>query len=109
MNQGDCLTGKVFESVRLAGDTVVECEFFQLEAVIDGERTRLQGKGPVPEGCIYDSRHNGLELTTVLESIPPTYVVGCNCGYKVRMKDVNAGFRYSGEFRKLEPKIEYTI
>jgi len=94
----DYLTGKVFESVRFDGHTVIENESFQLEAVLEGEVTRLQAKGSAPQECLYDKRHSGLELRDALESLPPIYLVGCNCGYTVGMKDVNEGFRYSGKF-----------
>lgn len=94
LNPSDHFTGKVFRSYRFDGHTSIENEKFQLEAVIDGQTTRLQAEGQIPEGCLYDRRHSGLELKSVLESYPAIYVVGCNCGYEARMRDVNAGFRY---------------
>ncbi len=95
----DYLTGKVYISSRFDGHTVIENESFQLEAVIGGEVTRLQAKSSAPEECLYDKRHSGLELRDALESLPPLYIVGCNCGYTVGMKDVNESFRYSGKFK----------
>ncbi len=89
----DGLTGKFYMGTQLENNS------FQLEAVIDGEVTRLQANGSVPADCLYDKRHSGLKLERVQETFPPTYIVGCNCGYTVGMKDVNEGFRYFDKFQ----------
>ena len=83
------LTGKVFTVRKEFKDE----EKFQLEAIADdGNITRLQSEGPLPEACLYDKRHSGLKVIAVLESFPAQYSVGCNCGYRKIMQDVNAVF-----------------
>ena len=94
------LTGKVFVGSWFDDYTAIENDSFQLEAMLDGQVTRLQADVPVPEDCFYDKRHSGLEIKRVLEKFPPKYVVGCNCGYEVTMTDVNEGFRYRNDFKK---------
>ena len=74
---------------------------FQLEAVINGHVTRLQADGSIPESCLYDRRHTGLEAKRVLETWPPDYLVGCRCGYEVVMKDVNRGYDFVINFQDL--------
>ncbi len=83
------LTGKVFIPRELL---IERGKVYQLEAEIDGEMTRLQGEGSVPETCLFHTKHSGLEVVRVLKSMPPQYAIECNCGYKVVMKDVNSGF-----------------
>ena len=86
------LTGKVFVKYE-AFVRKEEDKGFQLEAVIDGNMTRLQASGEVPEACLFDRRHSGLRIKEVLESFPPQYVVGCDCGYKANMSDVNSEYK----------------
>jgi hypothetical protein len=90
-------TGKAFKK-RIQLDEKKESHYFQLEAMIDGELTRLQAEGDVPERCLYDKRHS-LLINGALESYPPIYLVGCECGYSVQMEDVNS------RFEKLEAGI----
>lgn len=80
------LTGKVF--VRSQSFSVPK-KTFQLEAVIDGNVTRLQAEGEAPEACLHDKRHSGLKITGIMESLPPQYNVSCDCGYSVHTQDVN--------------------
>ena len=86
----DELTGKVFVKselhVKEKGD-----KGFQLEAIIDGNLTRLQASGEVPVACVYDRRH---ELSVAArESLPPQYIVSCKCGYQIEMADVNSHYK----------------
>ena len=67
-------------------------DVYQVEARIYGEITRLQSEGPFPEDCFFSRRHSGLKLLGILESYPPIYEVGCDCGYKARLHDVNTKF-----------------
>ena len=67
-------------------------DVYQVEAVIDGEVMRLQGQGPLPEECVYDRRHSGLRVIGVFEGNIPTYEIGCGCGYRIVMDDVNVRF-----------------
>jgi len=85
------LTGKAFRHSRPFRPEGGQVDpSFQLEAEIeDGSITRLQAKGQVPEECIFDSRHK-LEITGVLESLPPLFTVECSCcGFRVNMEDPN--------------------
>ena len=73
------------------GDT--SPKHFQLEAIADdGNITRLQAEGEVPEKCLHDDRHK-LEIVSVLECYPPIYVVRCNCGYRAQMQNPNETYQ----------------
>ncbi len=83
----DILTGEVFVRSHAFQQPI---KTFQLEAIIDGKTTRLQVDGEVPEACLFDEGHySGLKITGVMESLPPQYNLGCDCGYSVTAHDVN--------------------
>ncbi|MBI5064755.1 hypothetical protein HZA97_00835 [Candidatus Woesearchaeota archaeon] len=86
----DKLTGKVFVLDRVS---------FQLEAVINGDITRLQVNSEVPSACLSDKNHSGLKITGVMESLPPQYNIGCDCGYGVCAHDAN---EFYVPFKQLE-------
>ena len=80
------LTGRVF--VPHEKFAAQEEGKFQLEAVIDGSITRLEGASDVPALCLRGNGHH-LRITAVLETFPPSYQIGCSCGYGNKLYDVN--------------------
>ncbi|MBS3071926.1 hypothetical protein J4408_02965 [Candidatus Pacearchaeota archaeon] len=66
----------------------------QLEAVIEGERTRLYGES-LPDDCLYDKRHK-LEIRSIFETHPLTYEIVCSCGKKTGMQDINEDYKRLG-------------
>jgi hypothetical protein len=84
------LTGRVFKkNIQTDNEGTPS---FQLEAQVDGVFTRLQAEGELPETCLFDRRHSGLQITEVLDSFPPQYMVRCSCGYNTIMRDPNYFF-----------------
>ncbi|MFC1696763.1 hypothetical protein ACFL1H_00365 [Nanoarchaeota archaeon] len=78
---------------------------FQLEASIDGDITRLEAEGKLPEACLHDNRHSGLRINSQVETCPPKYEVNCDCGYKIVMRDINEKFEpYFDEKPQIETK-----
>ena len=88
--ENEKLTGKAFVSLPSRS----EQQTFQLEIILGGEVTRLQAPpgSKLPEKCLFDRRHDGLEVKSCIEILPLIYVVGCSCGYSVEMREVNEGF-----------------